>query len=49
MHEVFNTLSTSMNTVTSDYKRTEQNEEPHSNPSLVMASYNLQTSGSQQL
>jgi len=39
-----------MNTaVTSDYKRTEQNGELHSNPSIVMASYNLQTCGSQQL
>ena len=31
-----------MYTVTSDYKRTEQNGEPHSNPSSVTASYSKQ-------
>ena len=30
-HEIFNTLNTYFHIVTSDYKRTEQNEEPHSN------------------
>jgi len=46
MHEVFNALNTSIRTVTSDYNKTEQNGEPHNNPSLVMASYSLQTTGS---
>ena len=46
MHEIFNTLNTSIHTATSDYNRTEQNGEPHNNPSLVMASYSLQTTGS---
>jgi len=32
-------LHTSMHTVTSDNERTEQNGKPHSNPSLVIASY----------
>jgi len=35
-----------MHAVTSDYKRTEQNRVPLSNPSLVMASYSLRTTGS---
>ena len=37
-----------MHTITRDYKRTEQSGEPHthSNLSLVMASYSLQTTGS---
>ena len=32
-----------MNVITSDYKRTEQNGDPHSNLSLVMAHYSLAT------
>jgi len=43
MHEILNTPNTSIRTVTSDYKRTEQNGEPHINLSLVLANYSLQT------
>jgi len=35
-----------MHTVTSDYKRITEYGESHSNPSLVMANYSLQTTGS---
>jgi len=35
-----------MLTVTSDYKRTEQNREPHSNLDLVLVSCSLQTNRS---
>jgi len=36
-------LINTLNTVTGNYKRTEQNGEPHSNPSLVLASYSLRS------
>ena len=38
-----------MHAVTSDYKWTEQNRLPLHSPRLVMASYSLQTTGSQEM
>jgi len=47
MHEIFYTVNTSMHiSLTSDYKRSAQNEEPHISLSLDVACYSLQTTGS---
>ena len=45
-HKIFNALNTSIHIVTSVYKKTEQNGEPHSNLSLFTASYSPHTAGS---
>ena len=44
MHEILETITTSH--VTSNYKSTEQKGEPHSDLSLVLVNYSLQTTGS---